>query len=91
MIKFFRKIRQKLLHEKRVSSYVAYAIGEVLLVVIGILLALQFNNWNLERSNTEKERWYLINIVEDIEYQKGDLKDLKENYEQAIIICKHLL
>lgn len=91
MIKFFRKIRQRLLHEKRFSSYLTYAIGEVLLVVIGILLALQFNNWNQERANKEKERWYLINIVEDIEYQKGALKDLKENYNLSIQLGKQIL
>ena len=91
MIKFFRKIRQKLLSEKKFSSYITYAVGEVLLVVIGILLALQFNNWNQQSSNQEKEKWYLINIAEDIEYQKGDLKDLKEDYQLSIKVGKQLL
>lgn len=91
MIKFFRRIRQKLLNEKRFSSYLTYAIGEVALVVIGILLALQFNNWNQERSSKVKERWYLINIVEDIEYQKGDLKDLITTYKENIQTAKQLV
>lgn len=91
MIKFFRKIRHRLIKEKRFSSYLTYAVGEVLLVVVGILLALQFNNWNEERANKEKEEWYLINIVEDIEYQKGDLLDIKENYEESIKIGKQIL
>ena len=46
MIKFFRKIRQKLLTENKFSKYLLYAIGEIMLVVIGILIALQLNNLN---------------------------------------------
>ncbi len=46
MIKFFRKIRQRLLTENKFSKYLIYAIGEIILVVIGILIALQINNWN---------------------------------------------
>ena len=46
MLKFFRKIRQKLLEENKIGNYLKYAIGEILLVVIGILIALQINNWN---------------------------------------------
>ncbi len=49
MISFFRKIRQKLLNANTVSRYLAYALGEILLVVIGILIALQVNNWNEDR------------------------------------------
>jgi len=46
MIKFFRKIRQRLLTNNKFSKYLIYAIGEIILVVIGILIALQINNWN---------------------------------------------
>ena len=46
MIKFFRKIRQNLLMENKTGKYLKYAIGEIILVVIGILIALQINNWN---------------------------------------------
>ena len=53
MIKFFRKIRHKLLNEGRLKKYLIYAIGEILLVMIGILLALQVNNWN--EKNKKKE------------------------------------
>ncbi len=49
MIKFFRNIRRKLATENKVASYLRYAIGEVILVVVGILIALQVNNWNEER------------------------------------------
>ena len=53
MIKFFRKIRLQLLGEGKTAKYFKYAIGEILLVMIGILLALQVNNWN-EGRNTLK-------------------------------------
>jgi len=49
MIKFFRKIRRQLLTENRFSKYLLYAIGEIVLVVIGILIALQINIWNENR------------------------------------------
>lgn len=46
MIKFFRKIRQRMFTENKFGKYLIYAIGEIILVVIGILIALQINNWN---------------------------------------------
>ena len=49
MIKFFRKIRYDLMKQNQMSKYFKYAIGEILLVVIGILIALQINNWNEKR------------------------------------------
>jgi hypothetical protein len=49
MISFFRKIRQKMLQQNQVTKYLAYALGEIVLVMIGILLALQVNNWNENR------------------------------------------
>ena len=55
MIKFFNKISKKLLYENKFSKYLIYAIGEIALVVIGILIALQINNWNDGRKNEIKE------------------------------------
>ncbi|WP_228853521.1 hypothetical protein [Aegicerativicinus sediminis] len=55
MIKFFRKIRQKLLPENKFSKYLVYAIGEIVLVVIGILLAVQINSWNQDRKDAKTE------------------------------------
>lgn len=51
MIKFIRKMRQQLLSQNRFSMYMLYAIAEIVLVMIGILLALQVNNWNKNRQN----------------------------------------
>lgn len=59
MIKLFRKIKQKLISEKKFSKYLIYAVGEIMLVVIGILIALQVNNWNEERKlNLESKDIY---------------------------------
>ena len=55
MLKFFRKIRQQLVSENNFSKYLLYAAGEILLVMIGILLALQINNWNEANKNRVKE------------------------------------
>ena len=56
MIKFFRKIRQNLLSEGKTGKYLKYAIGEIVLVVIGILIALQLNSWKEEIKAKEEER-----------------------------------
>ena len=69
MIKFFRRIRGKLLSEGKTGKYFKYAIGEIVLVVIGILIALQINNWNESRKDYAKSRNYLSEILKDL---KGD-------------------
>lgn len=66
MLAFFRRIRQQLLSENKFSKYLLYAFGEIILVVIGILIALQINNWNEERKNTSLEQDYLISISSDL-------------------------
>ena len=62
MIKFFRAIRQNLLNEGKTTKYLKYAIGEIVLVMIGILLALQVNNWNNNRQLKQKEKKILIEL-----------------------------
>ena len=66
MIKFFRKIRQNLLSEGKTGKYFKYAFGEIVLVVIGILIALQINNWNENRKNYAKSKNYLTEIESDL-------------------------
>lgn len=66
MIKFFRKIRQQLLTENKLSKYLVYAIGEIVLVVIGILIALQINNWNENRKTNIKIKNSLIALKSDL-------------------------
>ena len=69
MIKFFRKIRQTLLTEGRTGKYLKYAFGEIILVVIGILIALQINTWNESRQDSNMEKAYLRNIEADLNQQ----------------------
>ena len=70
MIKFFRKIRQNLLNEGKTARYFKYAIGEIILVVIGILIALQINTWNQQRLDRKIESKYLRSIVDEINSNK---------------------
>ena len=80
MIKFFRKIRQKLLTENKFSKYLLYAIGEIVLVVIGILIALQINNWNAEQKIEKEEIGILNNLLESLYSAKeqSDIEIFKE-------------
>jgi len=73
MIKFFRHIRQNLIMENKTSKYFKYAIGEIVLVVIGILIALQVNNWNIERIDRKSELKFLKNIQLDLEKDLSSL------------------
>ena len=75
MIKLFRKIRQNLIMENKTSKYFKYAIGEILLVVIGILIALQLNTWNQDRQDRVQEQQVLTQLL--IEYEKN-LVQLKQ-------------
>lgn len=75
MIKFFRHIRQRLLSENKFSKYLLYAMGEIILVVIGILIALQINNGNEQRKERAREINYLMNL-------KADLQSEIENNEE---------
>jgi len=71
MIHFFRRIRRQLLRNNRLSKYLLYAAGEIVLVVIGILIALQINNWNEDRQAAIQEQLYLNRLLvenrEDVE------------------------
>ena len=66
MIKFFRNIRQNLIMENKTSKYLKYAIGEIVLVVIGILIALQINNWNENQKSLKIEKNYLQRLINDV-------------------------
>lgn len=66
MIKFFRKIRQNLLMENKIGKYFKYAIGEIILVVMGILIALQINNWNEDRKNNQSVKTSIKALLEDL-------------------------
>ncbi|MCA0154399.1 DUF6090 family protein [Winogradskyella vincentii] len=84
MIKFFRRIRQNLLSENRFSKYLLYAIGEILLVVIGILIALNINNNNELRKQRVQELHYLKNIKTDLQLNIAHLDNYIATREKAI-------
>jgi hypothetical protein len=73
MIKFFRKIRQKLLTENKFSTYLIYASGEILLVVIGILIALSINNRNEAKKEAKVEKQYMISLLSDLAKDRAEL------------------
>ena len=103
MIQFFRKIRRNLLNGGETTKYLKYAIGEIMLVMIGILLALQVNNWNEKRKQNQKEIVNLLAIKDDLEHdletefingisygtkQNNTLNILKEFYINKEIVPK---
>ncbi len=94
MIKFFRKIRQNLLSENKFSKYFIYAIGEIILVVIGILIALAINNKNENRVIKEKEQTYLNGLRDEFQASKIKLVELikvnKRNYNGAKQIIEYI-
>lgn len=85
MIKFFRKIRQKLLSENKFSKYLIYAVGEIVLVVIGILIALYINNLNTEKQDSITLKGYLNNISENIEVDIANLERIAVFRDSSII------
>ena len=80
MIRFFRSIRHGLINEGKTSKYFRYAIGEIVLVVFGILIALQVNNWNIERAEAKLEQEYLQRILVEIE---RDVEGIHKNKAEA--------
>ncbi|MEH6514267.1 DUF6090 family protein [Maribacter arcticus] len=74
MIKFFRKIRQNLLNEGKTTKYFKYAIGEIVLVVLGILIALSINNWNDARKDRITEKELYRTLIKSLE---SDLEDVR--------------
>lgn len=84
MINFFRKIRQNLLSEGKTGKYLKYAIGEILLVVIGILIAIQINNWNQTNSENKIAGDYIKNIKTELNSDLNYYKLHKTRYLSQI-------
>ena len=78
MLKLFRSIRRKLLDTSNFRKYLVYAIGEIALVMIGILLALQVNNWNQERLNRQNELNALVDLREEFLVNKQRFEEKQE-------------
>lgn len=94
MISFFRKIRKNFLNRNKFSSYLLYAGGEVLLIVIGILIALAINNWNQHRIIRQKEHFYLEGLKGEFERSKIKLQNLiainRTNYSESKKILAYI-
>ena len=91
MIKLFRKIRQNLLFENKFSKYLIYAIGEIALVMIGILLALQVNNWNQLKQHKSELSNHFHTLLENIGDDQVNLDSLVEYRKRAAIVSKDAL
>jgi hypothetical protein len=91
MIKFFRKIRQKLLSENKFSKYLIYAVGEIILVVIGILIALQINNWNEKRKANEDFILLLSNVRDELVYNIEKSSEVIDYYRNVDTLANKVL
>ena len=98
MIKFFRKVRLRLLTENRhsepassASRYFLYAIGEIILVVIGILIALSINNWNRNIQKKNQEIVYYCKIIEDLQTDQRNIQRSLKSLNDRIISSRALL
>ena len=94
MLTFLRKIRKSLIEAGSTKRYLLYAIGEIALVVIGILIALQINNWNEWRKDRSKEKVIIEDLVKNIELNikifKDDILFLEDKNQSAEIILNTL-
>lgn len=90
MIKFFRRIRQSLLSEGKTGKYLKYAVGEIVLVVIGILIALQINNWNENRKALKLQEDLLESFYNNMEADSVELANNKQILLEIIQTQKQL-
>jgi hypothetical protein len=94
MIKLFKNIRRNLLMENNTGKYLKYAIGEIILVVIGILIALQINNWNEQRKNNKQEveilKSFKKSIENDLIQVDGAFKRYSESRNSIDYLITHL-
>ncbi|MFD1314655.1 DUF6090 family protein [Namhaeicola litoreus] len=90
MINFFRKIRKKLLSEGKKMNYIKYALGEIILVVIGILIALQVNNWNENRKMQQKRLVFLNSVKQDLTNDKIQLQKIIDYQTKKLALVNEL-
>ena len=91
MIKFFRHIRRSLIQKNQMGKYFKYAVGEIILVVIGILIALQINNWNENRKLQVEINTYLDQKLINLKEDRTRLMDLRQFRLDVASKCKYLL
>jgi len=81
MIALFRKNRKEMAEQNRLAQYLRYAIGEIVLVVVGILIALQINQWNEQRKGRKTEKFFLENLLVSIDNSKEELERVEKDSE----------
>ena len=91
MFRFFRLLRQRLLSENRLSKYLLYALGEIFLVVIGILIAFQVNTWKEERELRREESLLLANLKADFEVRREELLEFDTYFALEMDALRTLL
>ena len=93
MINLLRRIRRNMMTENKSDLYLVYAICEVVLVVLGILIALQIDNWNENKQIRNTEQQYLLALKEEFSFNKGELESImkrnKLNFDHALIILEN--
>ena len=83
-MKFFRTIRFDLVGQKQTAKYLRYAVGEIVLVVVGILIALQINNWNESRRQATREEQFLVAVRGDLRRDRDYIEVVLENMEPRL-------
>jgi len=91
MLRIFHTLRQRLMAENRTRKYLLYAFGEIALVVIGILIALQVNTWKEEAELRKEERLLLANLRADFEVRREELLEFDTYYDLEIDAVETLL
>jgi hypothetical protein len=91
MIKFFRKIRYELMGKNKTGKYIKYAIGEIVLVVIGILIALSLNNWNENRISKNKEKLLLKELHNEFKFNKTQLDSVIYYHKRAFKCAENIM
>lgn len=91
MIKFFRKVRRRMVKENRASKYLLYAIGEIALVVVGILIAFNINNWNEKQKYQLQEIQILSQLKIDLETNLIEINGTYETCFSRLRMCDSIL
>lgn len=84
MLRIFSRVRRSLFTQNKFTRYLFYALGEIILVVIGILLALQVNNWNDRRKAVQRSEAYLIEMLKDLEQDTLEVKDYLRTIQRRV-------
>lgn len=91
MIAFFRRLRYKVISARKVRQYILYALGEIFLVMIGILLAVQVNDWNTSRQERKEEQQLLKQLKTEFEANRSQIQDKITLHEQIVRSGRHIL